>query len=248
MSNRPVESGPIDPTNPKFLKPYIDGIEVTQGIQYYKADQHLTDPDDRNKDNSVILVANKPAWVRVYVHDLSSSGRNVTGELEVDRNWQFPPKWDQEIIKPLAPSTVPTLENFDYVTERSNILASLNFVIPQKLMSYNIRLKAKIWLQEDGDRNNPDDTQSAFLNVMIQQTLRLRGVMISYSGLDPTSATTPPPSINLNALTIADLQSTSAWTLTTNPVQSQAVISNAGTMEWRYSFDWNRDRGWRMFT
>ena len=90
MSNRPVESGPIDPTNPKFLKPYIDGIEVTQGIQYYKADQHLTDPDDRNKDNSVILVANKPAWVRVYVHDLSSSGRNVTGELEVDRNWKFP--------------------------------------------------------------------------------------------------------------------------------------------------------------
>ncbi len=79
MSNRSVELDPPDPTNPKFPKPYIDGIEVTQGIQYYKADQHLTDPNDRNKDNSGMLVANKPAWVRVYVHDLSGSGRGVTG-------------------------------------------------------------------------------------------------------------------------------------------------------------------------
>ena len=63
MSNSPIEVDFPDPTNPTLPKPFIDGMEVTQGIQYYKTDQHLTDPNDRNKDNSVILVANKPAWV-----------------------------------------------------------------------------------------------------------------------------------------------------------------------------------------
>ena len=91
-------------------------------------------------------------------------------------------------------------------------------------MSYNIRLRAKIWLQEEGNRNNPDDTQSVFLNVMIRQTLRLRGILISYSGLDPNSATIPLPSINLDALTIADLQTTAAWTLTTNPFNHKALF------------------------
>ncbi len=232
MSNGPVESGPPDPTNPKFQKPFIDGIEVTQGIQYYKADQHLTDPNDRDKDNSVMLIANKPAWVRVYVHDLSGSGRNITGELIVARNWQFPPVWDQRVLAPLAPSTVPALMNFDYATERSNILSTLNFVIPQKVMSYNVRLIANIWQQEGGNKNNPDDTYSLFLIIMRRKTLKLRGIMISYSGPDPNSTTTPPPTINLNAPTIADLQNAAGRTLTTDPVQSQAIFSSAGTMQW----------------
>lgn len=45
----------------------IDGVEVSQAIQYYHADRHLTDPADRGADNSLGLVAYKPAWVRVYV-------------------------------------------------------------------------------------------------------------------------------------------------------------------------------------
>lgn len=232
MSNVPIEHGPPDPTNPKFQKPFVDGIEVTQGIQYYKADQHLTDPKDRDKDNSVMLVANKPAWVRVYVRDLSGSGRNITGELIVARNWQFPPVWDQRVLAPLAPSTVPALMNFDYATERSNILSTLNFVIPQKVMSYNVKLIANIWQQEGGNKNNPDDTSSLFLIIMRRKTLKLRGIMISYSGLDPNSTTTPPLTINLDAPTIADLQSTAARTLTIDPVQSQAIFSSAGTMQW----------------
>src|SRR6266699_327305 len=62
----------------------IRGIVVTQGIQYYRADQHLSDPADRGPDNSLPLVANKPAWVRVYVEsDVPGPIANVTGTLEV---------------------------------------------------------------------------------------------------------------------------------------------------------------------
>jgi len=65
----------------------IVGIEVTQGIQYYSASSHLTDPADRGADNSVHLVAGKPAWVRVYVRagwrlpDIPG----VTGTLQVSQ-------------------------------------------------------------------------------------------------------------------------------------------------------------------
>ena len=46
---------------------HIDGVEVTQAIQYRSADQHLTDPQYRGPDNSIRLVADKAARVRVYV-------------------------------------------------------------------------------------------------------------------------------------------------------------------------------------
>ena len=38
---------------------YIHGVEVTQSIQYYRANEHLTDPADRGPDNSLRLVAEK---------------------------------------------------------------------------------------------------------------------------------------------------------------------------------------------
>jgi hypothetical protein len=43
----------------------VNGIEVTQAIQYYRAGEHLTDAADRGADNSVRLVTNKTAWVRL---------------------------------------------------------------------------------------------------------------------------------------------------------------------------------------
>ena len=39
---------------------FISGIEVTQAVQYFQADQHLTDPADRQADNALRLVAGKP--------------------------------------------------------------------------------------------------------------------------------------------------------------------------------------------
>src|SRR5690349_3481863 len=69
-----------------LLNPYVKGIEVTQAIQYYDADQHLTDPNDRGPNNSVRLVAFKPAWVRVYLGCfLQSQITGLTGELVISR-------------------------------------------------------------------------------------------------------------------------------------------------------------------
>jgi hypothetical protein len=61
---------------------FISGIEVTQAVQFFQADQHLTDPADRQADNTVRLVSGKPAWVRVYVGSLFG-GAQVTGSLKI---------------------------------------------------------------------------------------------------------------------------------------------------------------------
>ncbi len=65
----------------------VDGVEVTQAIQYYRASRHLTDPADRQPDNAVSLVAYKPAWIRVYVRSGLYGGdvAGVTGTVEVQR-------------------------------------------------------------------------------------------------------------------------------------------------------------------
>ncbi|KAA2282482.1 hypothetical protein [Candidatus Nitrosocosmicus sp. SS] len=235
MSNAPGESGPPNPTNPTIPGPKIDGIEITQGIQYYKSDMHLTDPSDQKNDNSVMLVASKPAWVRVYVSDFSGSGGiTVTGELIVERNSQIPPIWKRvdDVMGPLPSETISVSSVFDYATVRSDISSTLNFIIPQRYLSYNLRLRANIWQVDGGNKNNPDATYSSPLFfVMLRQTLRLRGIMISYSGIDPNSGP-PPTTMNLDAPTTEDLQTTAAWTLTANPVQSQGSFSSAGTMDW----------------
>ena len=62
---------------------WISGVEVTQSIQHYASAQHLTDPADRRADNAARLVANKPAWVRVYAQSLAE--KSVTASLEIER-------------------------------------------------------------------------------------------------------------------------------------------------------------------
>jgi hypothetical protein len=85
--------GPVQPIDPeaflRLLRFHLSGVEVTQSIQYYHSSQHLTDPADRGADNAVTLVANKPAWVRVYVRSGFNRGPipGVTGTLQVERRF-----------------------------------------------------------------------------------------------------------------------------------------------------------------
>ncbi len=68
-----------------LIRPYVSGVEVTQGIQYFGAERHLTNGDDRGADNSLRLIARKPAWVRVYVRSgLFGADQVLTGDLLVD--------------------------------------------------------------------------------------------------------------------------------------------------------------------
>lgn len=217
-----------------LFNPIIDGVEVTQGIQYYKASRHLTDPNDRGNDNMATLVAKKPAWARVYVRSgILGGDQTVTGELVIDRNISpIGAIWDNvATLSPLSPGSVTTQSNPDYATERSSIFSSLNFIIPADIMWGKLRIRARIW-QQGGASDSPLDTHEIMLDVTLLQTLRLRGILISYNGPDPTVNPNNPPNINLPAPTLADLQATAAWTLTTNPVQSQGIFSSAGTMQW----------------
>ena len=64
---------------------FVEGVEVTQGLQYRGAKDHLTDPADRGADNSLGLVADKPAVVRAYVRTLLFPVADVTGTITVQR-------------------------------------------------------------------------------------------------------------------------------------------------------------------
>ena len=206
----------------RIYRLFLTGVEVTQAIQHYGAAEHLTDAADRGADNSLRLVVDKPAWVRVYV-----AGRNlpaVTGTVEVFRRSSgF--LWNSlGTLTPQPPGTVTAVANPDYATERGTLGATLNFIIPREWMCGNLRLVARV---EAGRWN---DTLTTSLVVQLQQTLRLAGVMISYNG--PASSAPNAPNLQIAAPTLADLQAMSGPALTLFPVRATADFRTAGTIPW----------------
>ena len=217
-----------------LVKAYVAGIEVTQGIQYFRADRHLTNADDRGPDNSVRLAAQKPAWVRVYVRSgILGADQDLTGDLVVERRTGIlETQWTTiATIAPQPPGYVTSQRDPTYATERGTIGWSLNFIVSASLMKGILRFTARIWPLGDGTRT-PIDTWQESVDASMLQTLSLRGVFVTYSGPDPTKNATNPPTVNLPAPTLANLQATAAWTLTTNPLESQGVFSSAGNMNW----------------
>ncbi|MBE0697851.1 MAG: hypothetical protein IH586_13095, partial [Anaerolineaceae bacterium] len=195
--------------------------------QYYRAASHLTDPPDRQPDNAVQLVAGKPAWVRVYVRSGFFKGNitNVTGTLEVSKRkggFIFIPSLT---LSPQPPGSVTARTNPDYATERGSIGYTLNFIIPASEMCGSMRLRATI-TSPAGDT----DENVIHIAAKLRQTLRLRGIMVGYNG--PTSTAPGAPNLTLAAPTVANLQTTSAWTLLTFPVRSVANYSSGGTITW----------------
>ncbi|WP_280262122.1 hypothetical protein [Nocardia abscessus] len=212
----------------RLFSPLIDGIEITQAIQYYKADQHLTDADDRGPDNSLRLVAAKPAWVRVYLTSvLIDEIANVTGDLVVERaSGPFNLIWTRvAILSPRTPGTATARREADYATTRSTLSDTLNFVIPADQVWGRMRVTARVW--QTGS-SSPSDTRLESFSATLLQTLRLRGILISYNGTDAAGTTT----LNLAAPTLANLQTTAAWTLTVDPLQAQGSFVSAGSMTW----------------
>ena len=210
----------------RLIRLYIEGVEVTQAIQYYNSAAHLTDPADRAPNNSVTLISGKPAWVRVYVRSLLLNEiTGVTGSLEVGRQEFFTFYNTLGSLSPQPPGTVSALRNPDYATERSTITSTLNFIIPAEMMCGHLRLIVRV--------NTPDgltDELRVFVNVTLRQTLRLAGIMVGYNG--PTSTAAGAPNLTLAAPTVANMQTTSAWTLLTFPVRSLATYRSAGTITW----------------
>lgn len=205
----------------------IHGVEVTQAIQYYESARHLTDPADRQPDNSVELVAGKPAWVRVYVRAPWWGGDipGVTGTLTVRRR-DYGFLWTNVgTLSPQPPGSVTARANPPYTTERGTLGYTLNFIVPANLMCGHLRFDVHITSPGGlvADRR-------IYIDSTLQQTLRLAGIMVGYNG--PSSSAPNASTITRAAPTLADLQTTSAWTLLTFPVRSFATYRSAGTITW----------------
>lgn len=226
-------SNGIDITPIRLTTPYIWGMEVTQAIQYYEANRHLTDPQDRGRDNGMILAAKKPTWVRLYVRSpLIGGNESLSGDLLVERaTGPLLNNWTPVTTRTPWPFfNVITQPNPDYATERGSLGWSLNFNIGANDVWGTLRLTARIWRTGDPSRT-VIDTHEETVNATMLQTLRLRGIFIAYDGPDPT--TTPPANnVKLAAPTVANLQTTAALTLTMFPVQAQGVFSSGGNMNW----------------
>ena len=119
----------------------------------------------------------------------------------------------------------------DYATERGTIGSSINFVVGATLMEGMVRFTARIWPVADAT-HTPIDTWQETVDATLLQTLSLRGVFVHYNGPDPTANAANPPTVDLPAPGLANLQTTAAWTLTTNPVEATPVLSSAGQMNW----------------
>jgi hypothetical protein len=209
-----------------WLKPllagiFIDGVEVTQVIQYRKAAAHLTDRDDHGPDNSIQLVADKTAYVRVYVQAVFSDVPNVQATVTVQR-MRYGVWAHAETLSQQGPGAITALAEPDYATERGTLWNSLNFVIPAARMRGTFRLKV---VATAPGRRRAEYTQ--VVGASLLQTLRVRMIPVHYSGDDLAGK-----HVDLPAPTMAELQSTVPRTLDWYPVSRTPELSIAGTMNW----------------
>jgi len=115
----------------------IDGVEITQSIQYYKADQHLQDPNDRGPDNSLALVSGKATYVRTYVHAVAQT-QMLKGVLHLERRngtiWS--PAGTYKSV-----SNVEAKTNAAYQQQRESLGATVAFKLPAEVVNGDLRLK-----------------------------------------------------------------------------------------------------------
>lgn len=201
---------------------HIDGVEVTQAIQYRSADLHLSDPADRGPDNSIRLVADKAARVRVYVRNLPAAAFGVTGSIILQRR-RYGVWVDAGKLRPLSPGSVTAEPNPNYADERGEMASSLNFIIPAADMRGRLRLQVQVSLPEGGQTA----TDVVDIDASLLQTLRIRGIPVRYAGPDANGNP-----LDLPAPTLANFQTTAATALRMYPVSQTADISLAGVFTW----------------
>ena len=198
----------------------INGVEVTQAIQYRHSSEHLSDPADQGPDNSVKLVADKPAYVRVYVQSGLVRVNNVRGVVTIQKR-RYGVWVDTVTLEQQWPFSIAALPNPNYATERRSLANSLNFIIPSSLMRGRMRLK--IHVEVPGEARYSADTD-VDIDAYLKQTLHVRGIPVQYLGPDAAGN-----QVRLSAPAVADFQRTLATTLLMFPVSQTPEISLAGT-------------------
>lgn len=207
----------------------VDGIEVTQAIQFYRASQHLDDATDRGPDNSLRLVTDKTAWVRAYLRsglDPSFEGGlvpGVDGTLTVERRTND--VWSTVATIASQNGPVTARDAFtSYDAERGNIGNSLNFVVPAAVMTGLLRFTVDVAVQRPCQ--SASASSSIVADVNLQQTLNAAFITISYTGPDATGMIP----LNLPAPTLADCIAETAWAMRTFPLSGQPNVRVAGTL------------------
>lgn len=213
---------------------YVEGVEVTQALQWRGAAEHLTDPADRGPDNGLPLVADKPAMVRVYVQAIRADVTGIVGTVTLQRRrWGV---WtDAETPAQQAPSSITARFAPPYAAERGSRWRSLNFLIAGSLMRGRMRLKVHV--ERTGDPGLSADTEIE-ISASLRQTLRLRGIPVRYWGPDASG-----DQVRLAEPSLADFQAEAAWTCNAWPVSPTPDITLAGTFTWSNPLTGNINAG-----
>jgi hypothetical protein len=206
----------------------VNGIEVSQAIQHYRSNEHLNLPAQQGPDNSLQLVTNKTAVVRVYLRsggDPGFAGGNladVTGTLRVERRNMG--LWVP--IGTLTPINGPVTARESYTNhdqERSNPNNSLNFVVPAAWMNGLLRFVADVDAPNAcGDQR---DSDSVDVLVDLTQTLNAAFITVGYSGPNNTGTA----NITLAAPTLANCIAETSWAMAAFPVSGAPNVRVAGT-------------------
>jgi hypothetical protein len=217
------------------LDVHVHGVEISQAIQYFHSRLHLTEPAQQGADNSVRLVANKPALVRVYLRAGLRSFGPAKATVEILRRGRFGPYHSVTMLTALPPGEMMAPIDPVYAAERGDQLqlptpsipGSLNFLVPVTQMHGSLQFRVTVSESRGGiSGQGPSDTRDVYVDIDLRQTLRVRGIMVGYSGskssTDPAPLFLDPPSYP------ADLLTTARKTLLMFPVQSAADCSSAG--------------------
>jgi hypothetical protein len=121
-------------------------------------------------------------------------------------------------LSPAGTGVVSASTTKSYGQERSSANETVNFVIPAADFHGMLRLKVRLRNPSTGTEY---DSHTLVVDASLRQTLRLRAILVSYTG-PSTAATTspPPPTITLAAPTLNDARATAARALLMMPVQS----------------------------
>lgn len=239
----PGETIEILVTRPADLN--IDGVEITQGIQYYRAPMHLSDYKDWGADNSLELISDKSAWVRVYLRSGRELGfdsgqlRDITGAMTVSR--RLLSGWEVISDPPIPPENAPVTAQASidlsgasaaarralYDTERNNTNASLNFIIPSDLMAGILKLDIEV--SSTDTCNGTSASKTVAIAVILRQRLQVAALRMGYIGNNLAGA---PITLAAPALTGAGntVAAECQFALTTLPVSSNILLRDVGTI------------------
>jgi hypothetical protein len=225
----------------------VHGIEVTQGIQYYRSAEHLTDEDDIEDDNHMQLVAGKTAYVRVYLRSGLEDEAFDDGILNGVEGWIDLQRIEDGTAVPISTLTsvngpIDARWGFEeYADERGDVDASLNFLIPAQEMRGRLRFDVRVEVLDTGQTPCGGGTAEASLEVDVDldQTLNIVAIPVAYDGPDfddPTSNAT----VTIAAPTEEQFLNRLGWTLRAFPVNEDPQVRTTSGLTIDFTLDGDR--------